>query len=90
MLSYAYVYSVNLWRYTETAPFNRAMYWSLFLALILCGVLKIWKKQSKVVTICSVILSVVGVVYLALAREAYAATVTFLLLVIKGASLYVS
>ena len=85
-----YVYSVNLWRYTETTPFNRTMYWVLFFALILCGFLKILKKQSRNITICSVILSVVAVAYLALAREAYAATVTFLLLVIKGASLYAS
>ena len=85
-----YIYSVNLWRYMETAVYNRAIYWMLFLLLIACGICKViqtqWKiqKGKKLVTVCSLILSIITVLYLVLAREAYAATVAFLLLIIKG------
>ena len=88
-----YVYSVNLWRYTETAVYNRAVYWSLFLGLVLCGAVKLLQVQLKrekgrnAVTACSVLLSVAAVLYLVLAREAYAAAVAFLLLMVKGALL---
>ena len=36
-----FVYSVNLLAYTETTPFNRAIYWFLFSPLIIIGGVKI-------------------------------------------------
>ena len=89
-----YVYSVNLWMYTETAIYNRRVYWILFLALIVSGVLKILQTQRKIeksqklLTFCSIFFSVVSILYLVLAREAYAATVAFLLMLMKGLLLF--
>lgn len=89
-----YVYSVNLWMYTETAVYNRRVYWILFLALIVSGVLKILQTQRKIekgqklLTFCSIFFSIVSILYLVLAREAYAATVAFLLMLMKGLLLF--
>ena len=85
-----YVYSVNLWRYAETADYNRAVYWFLFLALTACGVWKLVQlglhaeKGRRAVTGISLALSIAAVLYLVLAREAYAATVAVLLMLMKG------
>ena len=89
-----YIYSVNLWMYTETALYNRNVYWSLFFALITCGVIKLiqtqWNiaKGQKIMTACSMFLSVVTVLYLVLAREAYAAAVAILLMLLKGSLMF--
>ena len=85
-----YIYSVNLWMYTETAAYNRTVYWILFLALMVSGIIKILQTQlktekgQKTVTMCSVFLSIGTVLYLVLARETYAAAVAFLLMIMKG------
>lgn len=85
-----YVYSVTLWEYTQTTELNYSLYWTMYLALVLLGVLKLIltkfenKKHSQVMTGISMILSIILVVILAMAREAYAVVVAFLLLVIKG------
>ena len=85
-----YIYSVNLRMYTETAAYNRMVYWVLFLALMASGVIKILQTQlktekgQKTVTMCSVFLSIGTVLYLVLARETYAAAVAFLLMIMKG------
>ena len=84
-----YIYSVNLWMYTETAAYIRMVYWVLFLALMASGVIKILQTQlktekgQKTVTMCSVFLSIGTVLYLVLARETYAAAVAFLLMIMK-------
>ena len=84
-----FVYSVNLWAYAETALYNRMVYWVLFLALIALGICKILQTQlhiengNTIITNFSFALSVVTVLYLVLAREAYAATLAILLLLIK-------
>ena len=85
-----YVYSVTLWRYAETSPYNRTMYWILFLALVSCGLWKICLSQflpSKHLRLSlwvSITLSLVTILSLVLAREAYASTVAILLMSIKG------
>ena len=85
-----YVYSVNLFAYTETAQLNRVIYWCLFISLIFLGSIKValtkYKPEIsyKMLTDVSVILNVLTVLFLALTREAYAVTVAFLLLIIKG------
>lgn len=89
-----YVYSVNLFSYTETTMLNRTVYWVLFLALVLIGTLKILlmqlraDKDQKAVTAISMALSIAIVFYLAMAGETYAVTVAFLLLLIKGMLLF--
>ena len=85
-----FVYSVNLLAYTETTPFNRAIYWFLFSPLIIIGGVKILltklgiEEKHKIMTGISMLLSIVMVLLLAMAREAYAIMLAFMLLVIKG------
>lgn len=85
-----YIYSVNLFAYVETTPFNRMVYWILFMALIVAGIVKVVltqckiRKGQKIVTMGSMGLSILTVLFLAMAREPYAITVSFLLLLIKG------
>ena len=85
-----FVYSVNLLAYTETTPFNRAIYWFLFSPLIIIGGVKILltklgiEEKHKMMTVISMLLSIVMVLFLAMAREAYAIMLAFMLLVIKG------
>ena len=85
-----FVYSVNLITYAEATSFNRLVYWILFVSLVMIGVFKILlvkfggEKGNKMMTGLSMLLSIFVVLFLALAREAYAVTLAFMLLVIKG------
>ena len=89
-----FVYAVSLFSYTETTVLNRAVYGTLFLALILAGAVKLLLtcrkagKGRKKVTAVSVALGIVTVLFLALAGETYAVVVAFLLLLIKGLLLF--
>ena len=89
-----YIYSVNLWAYNETASYNLVIYWILFLLLMVVGVLKIVqtqrkaKKGQKMITSASILLSMTAILYLVLAREAYAAAVAILLMSVKGLLVY--
>lgn len=89
-----YVYSVNLFDYTQSSLWIYVIYWCLFLVIVVSGAIKIFcaqmkiEKGQRILTICSMVLSVVTVLFLALTREAYAVTVVFLLLVIKGILLF--
>ena len=84
-----YIYSVNLFNYTQTAVFNLVIMWSFYLALILIGISKILltqlniEKGQKVITNISLVLGILAVLYLAMTRDAYAITVVFALLIIK-------
>ena len=89
-----YIYAVNLLAYTQTTMFNILTYWIMYIALILVGTVKIIltkiriQKGQKIVTVISMVLSILTVCLLAITREAYATTVVFLLLVIKGIILF--
>lgn len=89
-----YIYSVNLWSYSETAVYNRTVYWVLFVVLMICGACKMTLAQMKIekgkraVTGLSLVLGIITILYLVLAREAYAATVAILLLLMKGFLLF--
>ena len=89
-----FVYAVSLFSYTETTVLNRAVYGTLFLALILAGAVKLLLtcrkagKGRKKVTAVSVALGIVTVLFLALTGETYAVVVAFLLLLIKGLLLF--
>ena len=83
-----FVYSVTLWSYTETASYNLVIYWCMFLALMANGVWQMLLKNEKCRSLSAVISFVLGiaaVMYLVLAREAYAACVAVLLMMIKCA-----
>ena len=89
-----YVYSVNLLGYVDSNTFIIRIYWALFISLTITGIVKIlmvyfkFEKGKKAVTFISVGLSIIAVLFLAMAKEPYAITVTFLLLLIKGILLY--
>lgn len=85
-----YTYSVNLLSYTQTTSFNRLIYWIMFVTLIVLGGVKVLLNQMKmekgqrIITIISIVVSIITVLFLAMTREAYAITMAFLLLLIKG------
>lgn len=85
-----YIFSVNLFSYTETTSFNRFVYWGLFTTLMAAGIAKILLTRLKIVkgrkllTAGSMGLSILAVLFLAMTREAYAVTMAFLLFVTKG------
>ena len=85
-----FVYSVNLISYAQITSFQRLVYWIFFLLLIVMGILKIvftklgMEGSHKFTTGISMLLSILIVLFLSIAREAYAITVVFMLLVIKG------
>ena len=66
------------------------VYWIMFAALIVIGGLKFLlnqmkiEKGRKIITDVSLVLSIITVLFLAMTREAYAITMAFLLLIIKG------
>lgn len=69
-------------------------YWTLFVSLTIIGIVKIlmvyfkFEQGKKIFTALSVGLSIIAVLFLAMAREPYAITVMFLLLFIKSGLLY--
>ena len=80
--------------YADGNAFIIRIYWALFVSLTITGIMKIlmvyfkFEKGKKAGTAISVGLSIIAVLFLAMAREPYAVTVTFLLLLIKGIMLY--
>lgn len=89
-----YIYSVNLFGYVGNNAFIIKIYWALFASLTIIGIVKIlmvyfkFEQGKKIITSLSVGLSIIAVLFLAMAREPYAITVMFLLLLIKGGLLY--
>ena len=85
-----FVYSVNLLAYKDVTSMNRFFYWIYFISLIIIGIIKILltifksKKYHKLMTGLSMILNILMVLFLAIAREAYAIALAFMLLVIKS------
>ena len=85
-----YVYSVSLFAYTETTEVNRLVYWILFSSLMVLGLIRVTlvkyktKKNQIIMSDISMGLNILIVLFLALAREAYAVMLAFLLLVVKG------
>ena len=86
------VYAVNLLSYTNR--FNRSICMLLFLALILTGVAKTLlaclgrKKEQGFLTVPSIVLSILSVLFLTAARISYATAIAFLLLILKGTLLF--
>ena len=85
-----YIYSVNLFSYTQINSVNYVIYWIVFVSLILGGIIKItftefgYEKANKITTSISMLISILLVLFLAMTREAYAIIIAFLLFVIKG------
>ena len=85
-----FVYSVNLFAYTQTTALNRLLYWMMFVFLIIVGIIKLIliksgkHRYTKIATGISMLISTLSVLILALTRESYAVAVVFLILVMKG------
>ena len=66
------------------------IYWIMFSALIMSGVVKVVLNQIKLekgrnlITSVSIVLSILTILFLAMTREAYAITMAFLLLILKA------
>lgn len=89
-----YIYSVNLLMYTETTQINKIIYWIMFASLFLAGIIKLilmktnLLKANKVISDISISINVFMVIFLALAKEAYAVVVAFSFLIIKVISFF--
>ncbi len=85
-----FVYSVNLFAYTQTTSLNRSLYWIVFICLVSIGIIKLlltkvcMQSYNKIATGISMAVSILSVLLLAITRESYALAVVFLLLVMKG------
>jgi hypothetical protein len=85
-----YVYSVSLFDYTEITMSSRVICWSGIVLLIIFGILKVifskinFVKGGRIVTGISMIINILFVLFLGLARQAYAVVVAVLLLITKG------
>ena len=85
-----FVYSVNLFAYTQTTPLNRSLYWIMFVFLVVVGIIKLiltrlgMQRYNKIATGISMLTSTLSVLILAITRESYAVAVVFLILVMKG------
>ena len=85
-----FVYSVNLFAYTQITLLNRSLYWILFIFLVVVGIIKLiltklgMQRYNKIATRVSISISTLSVLSLAITRESYAVAVVFLLLVMKG------
>ena len=88
-----YIYSVNLYHYTQISTFNRSIYWLLFIALILCGIFNLVmmylknKKYNSLIHQISFITNIIVLICLVLAKEVYSSLLIILLILIKGAAL---
>lgn len=84
------VYAVDFLTYARTASFSGWIFAFLFAGLILTGAVKIGSVCGKtetaqpLLTGISLCISIAAVLLLAVTRNAYATSLTFLLLVIKG------
>ena len=89
-----FVYSVNLFTYTQTTALNRSLHWFIFIFLVVIGFVKLiltkldMQRYNKIVTEVSMLSSIISVLLPAITREPYAVVVAFLLLVMKGISVY--
>ena len=85
-----YVYAVSLMDYGDVTGKTLIFYWILFIGLAVLGAAQIAVtkggafKYSRVILDFSMAVGIITVIYLALSREAYAATLAFLMIVIKG------
>ena len=84
-----FIYSVNLFSYTQVTSVIRIMYWGMFLALVIVGVIKLLITKTgnirlnKALTMASMLISSLLIFILAMTRAAYAIIVVFLLLMVK-------
>jgi len=85
-----HIYSINLIMYTETAVRDMTAYWAIFIIMIILGVIEIVltrygsEKSRRVISQISMVINVGLEILLILSRMVYAATLAFILLLVKG------
>lgn len=85
-----YIYSVNLFSYTDSSPWIMSTCWVMFSLMITFGIIKIIltatkaEKSNKIITVISMLGGCLAVLFLALTREIYTVTVVFIMLIIKA------
>lgn len=84
-----YIYSVNLISFKDTTLFNLVIYWVIFIALFIIGIVKLvlvrldkelWCDRM---TKCSVALSAVAICFFSMAQEPYVTVFLFLIFTAK-------
>jgi len=89
-----FIYSMNLFAYTEISVFKQFIYWSALIFLVLVGITKVMltkckaTKGQKFITCVSMLVSILLVLFFAMTREVYAVVMAFLFLVVKGILLF--
>ena len=84
------IYAVSLIEYSDVSATIRLIYWGLFASLVVTGVVIVvlnhfkCEKIKRVMIILSLGISIVTVLVLAITRAAYATSVAFILMTIKG------
>lgn len=84
-----FVYSVNLINYDVISDLNLIIHWSMFLLMAALGVGKLFllrykpEKKIRIISDISIGLNIVVLLFLALAREAYATVILIMMLVVK-------
>ena len=88
-----FIYSVNLIGYVQCSQIKVTVLWIISVSLFVLGIIKVILteikavKNNKILTVISLVINVFAVIFLALAREAYAVVVAFFLLIAKVAVL---
>ncbi len=85
-----FVGAVNLPAYTNISPVYKTVYYVMFAALVASGALKILftkikaEKADRILTVFSVSVNILAVMFLAATGEVYAVVMALLLLIAKG------
>lgn len=88
------VIAVNLWNFKPENNWISIICWVLIVAFVLLGIVKIVlnymhiDKGKDIITISSVLISMIAVLYFSMIRETYCVVIVFLQLMIKGGLLF--
>lgn len=88
------VIAVNLWNFKPENNWICIICWLLIVAFVLLGIVKIVlnymhiDKEKDIITIISVLISMIAVLYFSMIRETYCVVIVFLQLMIKGGLLF--
>ena len=88
------VIAVNLWEFKPANGWICIICWLLIVAFVLLGIVKMVLNHmhidngKNVITISSLLISIIAVLYFAMIRETYCVVIVFLQLMIKGGLLF--
>lgn len=87
-----YILSVPLFDYIQISRFNLIIYWSIFITMTAVGLIKLilirFNKSNDILMYFSLSVNIIAVLFLASTREAYAAVIAFLILILKALIFY--